>query len=75
MNHLISVWLTDDVLDQAVSRLKAITKQQTEPVAKYHERFTTLARDLPEIFGPAEILSMLINGSTPILRAYAKLAR
>ena len=45
VNHLISVWLTDDVLDEAVSRLRAITQQQTKPVAKYHERFTTLARE------------------------------
>ena len=75
VNHLIAAHLTDDVLDDAVAKLRAVVQQETEPVKEYHKRVGESARRIPGIFSPEEIISIFISGLRPELKADAKQLR
>ena len=75
VNHLISLYLTDEALEEAAQKLRTLTQTTTESVKTFHERLTKAARDIPDTFTPSDIMSIFVNGLLPQLRAEAQIAR
>ena len=75
VNHLISLYLPEHVLQDALQKLRNVRMEEGETVRSYHVRLAKLSRDVPDVLSKAEIMSIFINGLEPTMRAEAQIER
>ena len=75
VNHLISLYLPEHVLQDALQKLRNVRMEEGETVRTYHVRLAQLSRDVPDVLSKAEIMSIFINGLEPTMRAEAQIER
>ena len=75
VNYVISSYLTDDVLDETIAKLRYVEQERTQIVKQHYDVILSLANDMSEALTPADLVSTFIRGLRPNLAAHAKQIR
>ena len=73
VNHLISLYLAENELKDALQKVRNVRMEEGETVRMYQVRLEQLSRDVPDVLSKSKIMSIFINGLEPTMRAEAQI--